>query len=234
MTLDGLLLVDKPKGWTSHDVVAAVRGRLPKKTKVGHSGTLDPQATGLLVLLIGAATKCAALFQGCGKTYSGTIRFGVATDTADLDGKVIAEAPVPSFTPERLQAVFDSLLGARDLPPPAYSAVKVHGRPLYDYARRGIAVEAKPRPQRVDSWNLLEWASPEASFRMRCSGGTYVRCFAVAAGEKLGCPAALSSLRREEVGPYTVAGAIGAEEAKKLMSEQIAELLLAPEVPQAR
>lgn len=223
---EGLLLVDKPQGWTSHDVVAAIRGRLPRGTKVGHTGTLDPMATGLLVLLIGRATREAARFQGLPKTYYGRIRLGVVTESADLEGKVVREAPVPPLTAERLQALFDEHLGDLELPPPIYSAVKVKGRPLYDYARKGVAVEVKPRPQSVRSWTLLSWAPPEAEFRLACSGGTYVRSLAVSVGEKLGCGGAVSELRRERIGELSVADSIGADEAKRLPLEALLARIL--------
>lgn len=216
MIPDGLLLIDKPQGWTSHDVVAAIRGRLPKGTKVGHTGTLDPMATGLLVLLVGRATREASRLQGVSKVYSGRIRLGLETATADLEGEVVAERPVPELSPERLQRVFDEHIGVLELPPPIYSAVKVQGRPLYEYARKGLAVEVKTRPQTVTSWRLTSWEPPEAGFVLACAGGTYVRSVAVSAGRKLGCGATVSALRREAVGDLDVRDAIGAAEAKAL------------------
>ncbi|MBI4425712.1 MAG: tRNA pseudouridine(55) synthase TruB [Elusimicrobia bacterium] len=228
----GLLLLDKPKGWTSHDVVAAVRGRLPRGTKVGHTGTLDPMATGLLVLLVGPATREAARFQALPKVYSGSIRFGLETDTADLEGKVVSESPVPPVEAEALQRLLGEHVGDLELLPPLYSAIKHHGRPLYEYARRGLAVEVKPRLQRVYSWELLAWAPPEAAFRLSCSGGTYVRSLAVAVGRKLGCGAAVSALRREAVGSLRVEDAFGAEEGKRLgAGELLARLRPVPAAP---
>ncbi len=218
---DGLLLIDKPQGWTSHDVVAAIRGRLPRGTKVGHTGTLDPMATGLLVLLVGRATKEAQRLQGHSKVYYGRIRLGVETETADMEGKVTRERPVPNVTPEALQALFDQHVGELHLPPPIYSAVKVQGRPLYDYARKGVAVAVKPRVQTVTAWKLLSWKEPEAEFRLSCLGGTYVRSLAVSVGEKLGCGGAVSELRREMVGDVSVLASIGAAEAKALTAEQL-------------
>ncbi|HVE13583.1 MAG TPA: tRNA pseudouridine(55) synthase TruB [Elusimicrobiota bacterium] len=204
---EGLLLVDKPKGWTSHDVVAVLRKLTPKGTKVGHSGTLDPMATGLLVLLFVKATKSAATLQGLPKIYSGSIRLGVRTETADMDGKVTAEAPVPALSIDQLRALLDSLTGDLEMPVPRYSAVKHEGRPLYDYARKGIETPEKRRVSRVDSWELLSWESPELAFRVHCGSGTYVRSLAELVGEKLGCGAALSALRREAVGTYPLSDA---------------------------
>ena len=133
----GLLLVDKPAGWTSHDVVAVLRRQFPRGTKVGHTGTLDPLATGLLAVLVGPCTRLQARLQGFDKVYSGTIRLGVRTDTGDVTGKVMAEKPVPALTLERLRAEAAALIGTVDAPAPAYSAVKHKGRALYSYARAG-------------------------------------------------------------------------------------------------
>lgn len=206
--LAGLILVDKQRGWTSHDVVAAVRKLFPRKTKVGHSGTLDPMASGLLVLLVGRATKAAARFQGLPKTYSGSVRFGVRTETGDLEGKVVGEAPVPELSAPEMQKLFDKFIGEVELPVPAYSAVKHKGKPLYEYARKGIAVPEKRRKSTVTEWTLTGWERPEAGFRLRCSSGTYARALAMAAGESLGCGGALSALRRDEVGEFSVEDAV--------------------------
>jgi len=207
----GLLLVDKPKGWTSHDVVAVVRRSLPKGTKVGHSGTLDPMATGLLILLVGKATKAAASYQGLPKTYSGTMRFGVETETGDLEGRVTRERPVPEISAGDLRAALANKLGELEITVPRYSAVKHKGKPLYSYARKGIETPVMRRLCRLYEWELTAWEPPEASFRLRCSSGTYVRSLAVLLGEEFGCGATLSSLRREEVGSFHVDAAIQEE-----------------------
>ncbi len=212
-------------------MVACLRRRLPKGLKVGHSGTLDPLATGLLVLLLGSATKKASLFQGLPKVYSGRIRLGVETDTGDLEGSPRREAAVPELSFESLQAEMHRHLGVHDIPPPLFSAVKYKGRPLYSYARRGIELSPKPRPQRVDEWTLLSWDRPELEFRLRCSGGTYVRSLAVHLGSSLGSAGVLSELRREAVGPFDLRGALGAREARELPIEQLAARLLPAEVP---
>lgn len=196
--------VDKPKGWTSHDVVAAVRRRLPKGTKVGHAGTLDPMATGLLLLLVGPATKRAAELQGLPKTYSGTIRLGVETDSGDATGAVLKESPVPALTAADLAALFARLVGKRVLPVSRFSAMKVGGKALYKYAHRGEEAPAVKREMEVTSWELTSWESPEAGFRLACASGTYVRSLAVLVGAELGCGATLSSLRRETVGEWRV------------------------------
>ncbi|HBL18341.1 MAG TPA: tRNA pseudouridine(55) synthase TruB [Elusimicrobia bacterium] len=209
---EGLLLVDKPRGWTSHDVVARARRALGRSVKVGHSGTLDPMATGLLILLIGRATKAAARYQALPKVYTGTIRFGVETDTGDLDGKVLKETPLPPALDEAgLRAAFARHLGDCDMPVPRYSAVKHQGKPLYKYARQGIEVPEKVRRSRIHEWTLSGWAAPEAAFRLRCGSGTYVRSLAILLGGEFGCGATLSTLRREEVGGFAVGSAVSIE-----------------------
>lgn len=198
----GMLLTDKPEGWTSHDVVAVLRKRFPRGTKVGHTGTLDPLATGLLIVLVGPCTRLQARLQGMDKVYSGTIRLGQRTDTGDVTGKVLEEKPVPSLTLERLQKALDALHGEVSAPAPAYSAVKHEGRPLYAYARAGEAVPVKARTATVKAWKALEWKPPELSHRMEVSSGSYVRTLAEVLGERLGCGGTVSSLRRESVGPF--------------------------------
>lgn len=202
--IPGVVPVDKPRGWTSHDVVAVVRRGLPKGVKVGHAGTLDPMATGLLLLLIGPATKRAAELQGLGKSYSGTIRLGVETDSGDVTGAVVREAPVPALAAGDLGALFARLTGKRILPVPRFAAVKVGGKALYKYARRGEAAPEVKREMETSAWELTSWESPEAGFRLTCASGTYVRSLAVLVGRELGCGAALSSLRRETVGSWRV------------------------------
>jgi tRNA pseudouridine55 synthase len=216
MSSSGLVLFDKPQGWTSHDVVAGLRRALPKGAKVGHCGTLDPLATGLLILLVGQATRLQADFQGLDKVYSGGIRLGVRTDTGDITGKVLAEKPVPSLCLEALQKALDALHGRLQMPAPAYSAVKHNGLPLYKYARRGIAVPEKPRVCEVRQWKALRYDEPELYHRLSCSSGTYVRSLAERLGEDLGCGATMSSLRRESVGPFDLKDAMTIEELKTL------------------
>jgi tRNA pseudouridine55 synthase len=212
----GLLLVDKAEGWTSHDAVAVVRRLLPRKTKVGHAGTLDPAATGLLVLLVGSATRSAQSMLKLPKVYSGSVRLGVETETEDLEGTVLREAPVPDLEESDLQGLFDRFHGDVEMPVPKFSAVKHKGKPLYKYARRGVAVPEKTRVSRIDEWTLTGWKKPEVSFRVRVGSGTYVRSLASLAGRELGCGGALSALRRESVGEYRVEAAVGIERIKEL------------------
>ncbi|HAH08354.1 MAG TPA: tRNA pseudouridine(55) synthase TruB [Elusimicrobia bacterium] len=225
----GLLLADKPAGWTSHDVVAALRRRLPKGVKVGHAGTLDPRATGLLVLLVGRATREASALLGLPKSYEGSIRLGVETDTGDLDGRVLKESPLPpSLGEEALREAFAKHTGEVELAIPSYSAVKHQGRPLYEYARRGVAVPERLRRSRIERFDLLAWAPPEASFRLACSSGTYVRAAAESVGRLLGCGATLSALRRTSVGFYLLEGARPVPELLSLDLPALAGRLLTP------
>lgn len=215
----GLLLVDKPRGWTSHDVVAAVRRCFPKGTRVGHAGTLDPRATGLLVLLVGKATRQAQRLLGLAKVYRGAIRLGVRTDTGDLDGRVTSETPIPEISSCYLEELFARHLGEVEMPVPAYSAVKHQGRPLYRYAREGEAVPVKTRRSVLTRWELLSWRPPEAEFLVECSSGTYVRSLAELVGAELGCGGALSALRRERVGGYDVSAALAMDQVRALCAQ---------------
>jgi tRNA pseudouridine55 synthase len=203
---DGLLLVDKPSGITSHDAVDVVRRRLGTR-KVGHAGTLDPMATGLLLLGVGRATRLLRYFGDLPKTYEGTARLGVETDTLDADGSIVrsSEAAVSRAEVER---AFAALLGASMQRPPAYSAVKVGGRKLYEAARAGEALEAPPRPIRVDAFEVLAFEPPDVGFSVTCSGGTYVRVLLADVGTALGCGAHLRRLRRTRIGPYRVDDAV--------------------------
>jgi tRNA pseudouridine55 synthase len=219
----GLLLSDKPPGWTSHDVVAALRRRLPKGVKVGHCGTLDPMATGLLVLLVGEATRRAASLQGLDKAYSGAMRLGLETDTGDSQGRAVRERPLPPLSEARILDAFRAHLGELRLPVPAYSAVKVRGRALYDYARKGMEAPRVERLMSVSRFELSDWREPEASFLVSCSSGTYIRALAVSVGERLGCGASLTALRRLRVGPYALARARPVRELLEMPGELLLE-----------
>ncbi len=222
----GMLLVDKPRDWTSHDVVAVLRKLFPRGTKVGHTGTLDPLATGLLAVLVGPCTRLQSRLQGFDKVYSGTIRLGVKTDTADITGKILAEKPVPPPTLARLRAELFALVGAIDTPAPAYSAVKHKGKALYEYARAGLEVPVKPRTATVYAWDALAWETPELTHRVSCASGTYVRSIAEVLGDKIGCGATVSSLRREKIGPFDIADALPLDAARALAPAALAERLL--------
>jgi tRNA pseudouridine55 synthase len=202
----GLVLVDKPVGVTSHDVVARVRRRL-RDRGAGHLGTLDPGASGLLVVALGAATRCIPIWQGGEKTYEARIRFGVETDTQDMHGKVIAESEVP-FDEEAVRNATPEFTGEIDQVPPMVSALKVGGERLHRMARRGETIERKPRRVRVVSWDWTEFDLPEARFVVRVSGGTYVRTLAHDLGARLGSGAALAALRRLRSEPFSVERAV--------------------------
>jgi tRNA pseudouridine55 synthase len=198
---DGVLLVDKPEGCTSHDVVEAVRRRLPG-LRVGHAGTLDPFATGLLPLSLGRATRLTSWLIRCEKVYQGWTRLGFATDTYDRTGRPMA-APAPAECDrDRLQAVLQSLSGERDQVPPPFSAKKVAGVPLYRRARRGEEVRPDPVRVRIESIELLQVRPDAFEFRVTCSSGTYIRSLAHEVGAMLGCGAHLDSLSRLRCGEF--------------------------------
>ena len=199
---EGVLLIDKPSGMTSHDAVDAVRRAL-RTRRVGHAGTLDPMATGLLVLGVGRATRLLRFLGDLPKTYEGTMRLGIETDTLDADGAVVRTAEV-DLTHDDLAAAMSSLVGRSAQRPPAYSAVKVGGRKLYEAARAGETIEAEPRPIRVDVFELIAFDGVDVSFRVVCSGGTYVRVLAADVGAALGSGAHLTRLRRTAIGPLAV------------------------------
>jgi len=203
---EGLLLVDKPRGVTSHDVVDVVRRGLGTR-KVGHAGTLDPMATGLLLIGVGRATRLLRFLGGLPKTYEGTLRLGVETTTLDADGDVVRETEV-DLSEADVAAAMRALVGESLQRPPAYSAVKVGGRKLYEAAREGEHLEAEPRPIRVDAFDVVAFDVPDVTFRVTCSGGTYVRVLAADVGAALSCGAHLTALRRTAIGPYAVDDAV--------------------------
>lgn len=204
---DGAVLVDKPAGPTSHDVVDAIRRQFRLK-KVGHAGTLDPNATGLLVLLLGRGTKLSERLMGTDKVYEGTIRFGESTDSYDTDGKVTNTRPVPELTVNQLNEAAAAFTGDIQQIPPMVSAIKKDGVPLYKLARKGIEVERAPRLIHIYQFKFEHYAAPDASFRVKCTKGTYVRSLAHDLGEKLGCGAHLKDLRRTVSGQLSVADAV--------------------------
>ncbi len=198
---EGLLLIDKPGGMTSHDVVDRVRRALGTR-KVGHAGTLDPMATGLLVVGVGRATRLLRFLSGLDKEYEGTGRLGEETDTLDAEGRVTRRVPVEGISRAGVAAAMAGLTGDLEQRPPAYSAVKVGGVTLHRAARRGQEVEAPPRSVRVDRFDLVSFDGRDFGFRVRCSSGTYVRVLVADVGSALGCGAHLVALRRTRVGPF--------------------------------
>ena len=208
---DGLLLVDKPSGPTSHDVVAKIRHhfRIPK---VGHGGTLDPMATGLLVILLGKGTKISERVMGHDKTYEGTLRLGIETDSQDADGQVVAEKDAAAITAAQVAEQMQARLGDQMQLPPMVSAIKIKGVPLYKLARKGETVERPPKLVHVYRFELLEFRPPDVRFVVECTKGTYVRTLAHDVGQSLGVGAHLVQLRRTRIGRLDVARAATLDE----------------------
>jgi tRNA pseudouridine55 synthase len=233
-TPDGVLLVDKAPGMTSHDVVAIVRRRLQMK-KVGHCGTLDPIATGLLLLTLGRGTKIQDLLMSEDKEYSGTMILGVSTDTQDSAGNVLEERAVPKLDEATIRAAFEKYAGDFYQMPPMVSAIKQGGVPLYKLARQGKTVEREPRLVHVYRYSIDRITLPEIDFTVVCSKGFYVRTYAHDIGEALGCGAHLKNLRRTKSGRFSVAGAITVEELKSAEPVDILpRILTLPEVSRMR
>lgn len=200
---DGILLVDKPSEWTSSDVVVKIRNHF-KFSKVGHGGTLDPLATGLLVLLIGKGTKLSDRIMGGDKTYEGVMRLGVTTSSQDADGEVIAEKDASHITRKQVEDVIKNYLGDIEQIPPMVSAIKKDGVPLYKMARKGQEIEREPRKIHVFSFEVLDFNSPLVTFRVKSTKGTYVRTLAHDIGNDLGVGGRLDSLRRTASGPLGI------------------------------
>jgi len=223
--IDGVLLVDKAASMTSHDVVAITRRALDTK-KVGHCGTLDPLATGLLILTLGRGTKIQDLLMSEDKEYVGTLKLGEVTDSQDADGKVTASSPVPEISLEQIAAAFAKFHGDFYQMPPMVSAIKKDGVPLYKLARQGKEVERAPRFVHVYAHEILAVRLPEVDFRVMCSKGFYVRTYAHEIGAELGCGAHLKALRRTKSGRFSVDGAVTVAELKAGPRDAIAERVL--------
>lgn len=217
---DGALLVDKPAGPTSHDVVAAIRRRFRIK-KVGHCGTLDPNATGLLVIVLGRGTKLSEKLMSDDKVYEGTARFGETTNSYDADGELVSSLPVPPLTVEELNQSARTFVGDQMQTPPMVSAIKKDGVPLYKLARKGVEVEREPRLIHVYSFRFLSYAEPQGDFRVACTKGTYVRSLVHDLGQNLGCGAHLTALRRAVSGKFDVADAMPLEAILELSESEL-------------
>jgi tRNA pseudouridine55 synthase len=205
--MNGVVVVDKPPGPTSHDIVAAARRALREKS-IGHAGTLDPQATGVLALACGKATRLVRFFSAADKAYEATLRFGITTDTYDSSGQVVAETAARP-TREAVAAALASLMGERLQTPPAYSAKKIDGHRAYDLARQARPVEVSPVRVTLVESELLTWSGDEAVIRLTCSAGFYVRTLAHEIGQLVGSGACLSALRRTRSGSFTLESAVG-------------------------
>ena len=204
--MNGIIIIDKPQEWTSNDVVSRLR-RVFNTRRIGHGGTLDPMATGVLPVFVGRATRGVEFFEHAEKVYETTVRFGLTTDTEDITGKTLTETGV-SLTEDVLLAVLPRFRGDILQVPPMYSAIKVNGQKLYDLARKGREVERQPRPITIHELRLLEFSGSEARLRVRCSKGTYIRTLCKDIGEALGCGGCMAALRRVQAGEYTLEGSI--------------------------
>jgi tRNA pseudouridine55 synthase len=236
--VDGVIVVDKPEGFTSHDVVNRVR-RLANTRKVGHLGTLDPMATGVLPLVLGRATRLAQFFSGGEKAYDARVQFGWSTDTYDREGEPASEPVEPRFTRAELDAVLERFRGAFPQTPPPFSAKKVAGTPAYRLARKGTPVDLKPVQVHVFALDVLEFEGATARIRLRCSAGTYLRGIAHDVGRELGCGAFLTALRRTLSGEFAEGQAFTLEalgdlsRAGNLAEALIPAVRVLPEFPNA-
>jgi tRNA pseudouridine55 synthase len=218
--LDGALLIDKPSGPTSHDVVDAIRRQFGIK-KVGHCGTLDPNATGLLIIVLGRGTKLSEKLMSDDKVYEGTIKFGETTNSYDADGELVASLPVPPITLEQLNEAAETFVGDQMQTPPMVSAVKIKGVPLYKLARKGMEVEREARLIHIYNFRFTGYNEPLAQFRLACTKGTYVRSIAHDLGQKIGCGAHLATLRRVVSGKFDAAQAFPLDEILKLTLREL-------------
>ena len=215
--IDGIINVYKEKGFTSHDVIAKLRGILHQK-KIGHTGTLDPDAEGVLPVCLGSGTKVCDLLTEKSKIYEAVLLLGKTTDTQDISGEVLSEAEVSCTEEEAKEAVL-SFLGAYGQIPPMYSALKVNGKKLYELARAGVEVERKPRRVEILDIEILNISLPRVSFRVHCSKGTYVRTLCQDIGEKLGCGGCMESLLRTRVAQFSIEGSLKLSEIERLAAE---------------
>lgn len=213
-----VLLIDKPIGWTSFKVVHIVR-KLTGAKKVGHAGTLDPRATGLLILCTGKKTKEITKYQDGEKTYKGTITLGKSTPSMDLETEVIEEKSIEEVTEEKILKMKETFTGEIFQTPPMYSALKVNGKTLYNLARKGKIVERQPRKVTVSKFVISNIELPEIHFEISCSKGTYIRVIANDLGEKLGCGGVLSSLRRTKIGAFSVDQSLKMEEFEEKIAQ---------------
>jgi tRNA pseudouridine55 synthase len=223
--MEGVLLVDKPGGLTSHDVVYRLRRKLQIK-KIGHAGTLDPMATGLLIMLIGKATRISQYLISVDKVYEGEATLGVETDSQDAEGEVMETRPVPELTAAQVRETMKGFLGDQYQTPPMHSAIKINGVPLYKLARKGEEVEREPRFIRVAAFELASFAPPKLTFTLHCTKGTYVRTIAHDLGQKLGCGAHLSALRRTGSGKFTIGQCLPLEQIETLTLPEIEKRLI--------
>ncbi len=218
MAVEGVLVLDKPKDMSSTEAVEKIK-RLLRVRKAGHGGTLDPFATGVLPICIGRATKIAQFILEGDKRYEGVFELGIITETYDLTGEVVERRPVPEISPEEVAQIMEEFVGIIEQVPPPYSAAKYRGRPLYQWARKGVTVKKEPKQVEILEFRLKRFDPPRVSFEVYCSKGTYVRSLVHEVGLKLGCGATLIELRRIQKGPFTLEQALSLEEVERLYRE---------------
>lgn len=224
----GVYLVDKPAGITSLDAVRRLKRQIAS-VRMGHAGTLDPMATGVLAVCVGEATKLVPYMRLEPKKYKGDLQLGVVTDSWDITGKVVESCDVPSFSGERLEQAFAEFEGLQYLEPPVFSAIKHKGRPLYTYARKGVVVDMPPRETFIEEFRLLRKDGDVLAFELTCSRGTYVRAVVHAMGKRLGCGACLRSLRRLQCGRFKLEDALPLEDLEAFIeTRRQVEVLLPP------
>ena len=223
--MEGLLLIDKPILWTSHDVVDAVRRRAGLR-QVGHAGTLDPMATGLLILLVGRATKAFSSFEAHDKEYEGMLTLGLRTDTLDLEGRIVSTSDPSAVDAAQARSAFSSTVGRIEQPVPHYSSARVKGAKAYELARKNVSFEPPVKTVEIKSLELLRMESPDVWFSTVVSKGTYVRSLCDEIGRKLGCGAVLSALRRLRSGPFLVRDSVPVEALSRMRAPEIAARLL--------
>jgi len=225
--LEGILLVDKPTDHTSHDVVARMRRKFGMK-RIGHAGTLDPMATGLMIVLIGKATTVSQYLMSMDKEYIGTVKLGATTNTQDAEGDILETRPVPALSDDEVRAMMNGMLGDQYQMPPMFSAIKIGGVPLYKKARQGEEVEREPRFIRVMRFEATRIALPEIDFLVHCTKGTYVRTLGHDLGNKLGCGGHLSMLRRTAIDKMRIERAFTVDQIEATPSNDLGKLLLHP------
>ena len=227
--MTGIIIVDKPEGWTSQDVAAKLRGVFHER-RVGHGGTLDPMATGVLPVFLGRATRAVPFFESAEKEYLTGIRLGTVTDTQDVTGRVLSQSE-PDVSEEALRAALKAMEGPQLQLPPMYSAIKIGGKKLYELARAGVEAERSPRPIVLKELELLRFDGKEGLFRLVCSKGTYARTVCHDLGARLGCGACMSSLRRSRAGRFTLDEAVTMEEILQGKAEPLPVDSLFAELP---
>ena len=222
--MNGIIIINKPSDWTSHDVVAKLRGILRQK-RIGHGGTLDPMATGVLPVFVGRATRAVQFCESYDKEYVAGIRFGITTDTQDITGTVLTET-ASNVTSHDLSAVIPEFIGQQLQIPPMYSAVKIGGQKMYELARRGIDVERNPREINIKSLEIVDETADGFSLRIVCSKGTYIRTLCHDIGQRLSCGAVMSSLLRSRVGTFTLESSVTIEQVQQHADDDINKILM--------